>query len=90
MDMSGEHQHAHGSYRGHVLPGSMFLIWSVWWTLNLMARYLICQKTKRQFISRPWFFWKWRPTVLVEPLLKILLPGLGILVELRLGHKAWR
>jgi hypothetical protein len=85
---AGEAYHAHGGYFGHVLPGLMFLLWSSWWTLNLMARWLHCTKTKRQFVSRAWFLWKGRG--LIEPILKIVLPSFGILVELRLGHKAWR
>ena len=26
---------AHGTWEGHVLPGSFFLIWSTWWLVSI-------------------------------------------------------
>ena len=32
----GEISHpAHGTWEGHVLPGSFFLIWSTWWLISI-------------------------------------------------------
>lgn len=33
MDM-----HKHGAFDGHVLPGSLFVVWSLWWTFMLIVR----------------------------------------------------
>ena len=143
---------AHGTWEGHVLPGSFFLIWSSWWFLSnfrcgkpakhgcLLAvstalrvctcmleqhdlqgagavalplpvseagsaccirstsvpraaacRLYLRSSTKFPYSSRSWYEWPWRPRLLaLEPWLKVLLPFLGINMELWAGHVSYR
>lgn len=81
---------AHGSYPGHALPGSFFIIWSVWWMFSVYAEYLTKQRARKAFRSKTWYPWPYKPCRNFEPCVKLFASVLGALVELRLGHDAWR
>lgn len=35
-----------GSFKGHALPGTFFIIMGIWWTLKCILKY-VCRKHKR-------------------------------------------
>jgi hypothetical protein len=78
--------HKHGSWGGHVLPGVLFLVLGLWWTLASAASFH--QKRRTPFRSQPW--WPFTPAaatqynrlVMLEPLLLTALPLAGVFVEL--------
>jgi hypothetical protein len=84
--------HKHGSFAGHILPGSFFLLWGVWWCLAASAEWHQRARVARgdaavAFRARAWWplashksgsaWW-----VTLEPRLKALLPLAGVVVEL--------
>jgi hypothetical protein len=89
--------HRHGSFSGHVLPGSFFLLWGVWWCLTASAEWHQRARSARgdavAFRARPW--WPLAPHkgssawwVMLEPRLKALLPLAGVVVELWCGARS--
>ncbi len=72
----------------------MFIIWATYWTYSIFTQYLTKQKTallqRRAFRSQAWYPWPYWPVPHLEPIIKVVLSVLGVLVELRLGHSAWR
>ncbi|KAK9803119.1 hypothetical protein WJX73_006959 [Symbiochloris irregularis] len=81
---------AHGTWEGHVLPGSFFLIWSTWWLFSNFRLYLR-SSTKFPYISRSWYEWPWWVrSVPLEPLFKVVFPFIGINMELWAGHVSYR
>lgn len=99
----GSYYYTHGAFLGHIVPGLFFAIWGTWWLIALFDTYLtaMAMATHRssspsagQFSSKPWyrvFFGPlWLRRMPLEPLLKVFLPGMGILGELWLGHESWR
>eukprot|EP00884_Botryococcus_braunii_P016911 jgi/Botrbrau1/3903/Bobra.0183s0124.1 len=81
---------AHGTWPGHVLPGSFFLIWSMWWLFSVFKLQLEAS-TKAPFRSRAWYRAPWGSrTAALEPFLKVALPFVGINAELWAGHVSYR
>ncbi len=75
-------------------PGAMFLLWSSYWLFSLLFAH-VRQQAQAQAtrgagppprVSHPWYTWPWWPGPLVEPVCKLLLASLGVLVELWIGH----
>lgn len=68
-------------------------IWGVWWTIATFYEHLSAQAGGKGFRSRPWhpvFFGSARVRRLpLEPIFKIVLPAIGILGELWLGHESY-
>lgn len=90
----GSYYYTHGAFLGHIVPGTMFVILGLWWMFSLYSEFLRCTLRRRPFASRTWYYLpvgsKAVRRLPLEPLLKMLLPFLGILGELWLGHPSWR
>lgn len=86
--------YTHGAFLGHVVPGSFFIVWGSWWALSLFHSFIRSRMQRRPFRSRAWFALPLGPAWLqqapLEPALKVLLPSIGALGELWLGHESWR
>ncbi|KAL7646431.1 UNVERIFIED_CONTAM: hypothetical protein RMT77_003344 [Armadillidium vulgare] len=41
-----------GSFMGHIVPGTFFLIFSLWWTWSVFHKYFICLKESKEFARR--------------------------------------
>ncbi|GAB1597320.1 transmembrane protein 45B-like [Argonauta hians] len=80
-----------GTFGGHILPGSFFLIFALWDTIQIYNRYFQCRKRNARFTSTVTFpclclcgrLKKWP----VESILKIVLVFIGISGEVITG---WR
>ncbi|PRW44434.1 Transmembrane 45B [Chlorella sorokiniana] len=90
----GSYRYTHGAWLGHMVPGAFFLAWGAWWALMLYARYVRCLAAKRPFRTQAWSRLPVGPPRLraapLEPLVKVVLPLLGVLGELWLGHESYR
>ena len=80
---------AHLPPAGHILPGSIFVIWGAWWAYNVCVSILRASPS-RPYKAQPWFRVGWRRLAALEPLTKVLLPFLAISVELYWDHKDYR
>lgn len=74
--------------------GLLFLIWGLYWLLSILRLHMVQQRVRGGAaapVSRPWYpFPAWQQVPL-EPMMKVALPLLGVLVELSpLGHGEWR
>lgn len=69
-------------------------VWGAWWALTTFARYLSCLERKQPFRTHGWQRLPVGPSRLrgapLEPLVKLVLPLVGILGELWLGHDSYR
>ena len=87
-----------GTFSGHMAPGAFLVLWALWWASQSFASYHRGKQDGSGYMSRAWWrggkrdgsgyrraWWRgfWAP---VEPLLKVLGPPVGVLVELRLDH----
>ena len=90
----GSYYYTHGAFLGHIVPGSFFIIWGVYWLLATFHAYLQASALRRQFSPRSWYLCPWGTAWLrafpLEPVIKIVLPSIGILGEVWLGHPSWR
>ena len=75
-----------GTFRGHLLPGLLFIFWGLWWTYHIFRSQLQRRICGDSFLSQGWYPGLNRWTWALEPVLKVFGPPLGILVELRLDH----
>ena len=71
-----------GTWKGHFWPGLVFTCWALWWAWQSFACYHRGKRDGSGYVSRAW----WQGCWSLEPLLKILGPPIGVLVELRLDH----
>ena len=99
----GSYYYTHGAFLGHIVPGLFFAVWGTWWLFALFDTYLNAMALSShrssststlQFTSKPWyrvFFGPlWLRRMPLEPMLKVILPFIGILGELWIGHESWR
>lgn len=90
----GSYYYTHGAFLGHIVPGSFFLIWGIYWVLATFHAYLQTAAARRSFFPRAWYLCPWGTSWMrqlpLEPIIKIVLPCIGILGELWLGHPSWR
>ncbi|GAB4813862.1 hypothetical protein N2152v2_000908 [Parachlorella kessleri] len=90
----GSYYYIHGAFLGHVVPGTFFIVWGTWWMVAGFQFYLVSLANKQSFKSRSWYRWPWAPRVIqqlpLEPIVKVVLPSLGILGELWAGHESYR
>mmetsp|Transcript_10178 Transcript_10178/g.30607 ORF Transcript_10178/g.30607 Transcript_10178/m.30607 type:complete len:322 (+) Transcript_10178:368-1333(+) len=75
----------HGAFLGHVVPGSMFVIWGSWWIFACM-REQILSSPERPYRSKAWFQLPLLPKIPLEPVLKIFGCFIGIVGELWFGQ----
>ncbi|KAK7108713.1 hypothetical protein V1264_016397 [Littorina saxatilis] len=76
-----------GSFIGHAVPGSFFFLFGLWWLIQVMRRHFLCRQTRQRFRSTLLY-----PVtccsgprmreVTVEPFVKMVLSGCGIVVEI--------
>ncbi|RMZ54046.1 hypothetical protein APUTEX25_002623 [Auxenochlorella protothecoides] len=78
-----------GSWQGHILPGSVFVMWGAWWAYNVCLAVLKANHS-RPYAAQPWFRMGLKRFYWMEPLLKIILPPLAVSVELYFDHTAFR
>jgi hypothetical protein len=71
-----------GTWKGHVWPGLIFVFWALWWAVQSFRAYLQGRADGSGYRSRAW----WPGLYMLEPMLKIIGPPFGILIELRLDH----
>lgn len=85
-----------GTYWGHVIPGAFFLVYGFWWTFTTNLNYFYdrgtsprqaqssrnAQKREHDLNKRSWLPLPWWPRIVIEPAIKVLLPLLGMLLEL--------
>ncbi|PSC75597.1 Transmembrane 45B [Micractinium conductrix] len=90
----GRYHYPNGGWNGHMLPGSFFLAWGLWWTVCTFGTYLQSLAARRPFRTAGWQRLPWGARALrnapMEPFVKLILPVAGILGELWLGHEAFR
>ena len=85
----GHHMGAHGSYAGHAIPGAFFIVWSSYWVFSIFRLYHTRQLAKKGFRGKTFYPWPYQGSPLVEPIMKLVLPLIGSLIELRIGHDSW-
>lgn len=76
-----------GSFIGHAVPGSFFIMFGVWWLTQVMRRYFRCRQRGTLFRSTLTYDVRVCPgrrmqNVPVESLVKIIACFLGIIVEI--------
>ena len=75
-----------GSFIGHALPGSFFLVAGLWWFVHVILEYK--DRLKLSISSEPQRSWKSVPATRclrkmpLEPLAKIIAAAVGICAEL--------
>ncbi|UJR17098.1 hypothetical protein I4U23_003995 [Adineta vaga] len=78
-----------GTFVGHLIPGSIFLILSVWWTYSAWLRYFICQQRQRSYyvsLSFPLHCCGSRIAKLpIEAIFIIISTSVGIITEISAG-----
>ena len=80
-----------GTYAGHVIPGSFFIIYGLWWLFVSYSQYFYFRGTRagrnvtkrdNELRRRSWVTLPCLPRFHIEPACKIILPLLGIIIEL--------
>jgi hypothetical protein len=78
-----------GTFAGHIIPGSIFLILSFWWTYSAWLRYFVCRQRHRSYyvsLSFPLHCCGSRAAALpIEALFIIIATSVGIATELSTG-----
>lgn len=77
-----------GSFAGHALPGSFFIVFGLWWTISPLHRYFTCMRRKVPFKSTPTYpmsCGRFNLT-LIEPVLKITVVIIGLFGEIYTGY----
>ena len=72
-----------GTWKGHMVPGVVFVCWALWWASQAFRSYLRRERSI-SYESKAW----WRGFWCIEPVLKVF-AGFGVLVELRLDHDSF-
>uniref|UniRef100_A0A0B6ZZ84 Transmembrane protein 45B n=1 Tax=Arion vulgaris TaxID=1028688 RepID=A0A0B6ZZ84_9EUPU len=75
-----------GDLKGHLLPGSLFLLYGIWWCIGALRRYLMCRKAGTRYISTATFPFPCSCGKLgtwpIEGIAKIALPAFGMIAEI--------
>ena len=84
---AGHEGHGHGgSWAGHMLPAAFFTIWGLWWAVHAGIRVAAAGARRSAYVPLAWYPLRvpgfGSKLVLLEPLLKVGLPGIGIFCEL--------
>ncbi|XP_013419193.1 transmembrane protein 45B [Lingula anatina] len=88
-----------GNFKGHILPGSFFIAFGIWWTINIWVNYFRAQdrKKKRPFQCRLIYPVASNCTRLKcchsgsicwEGIVKVVVTGIGIVGEFSYGYDA--
>lgn len=74
-----------------MLPGAFFILWSLWWFVNVSCIYIHRTQRKNAFAAQAHYRLPLLPEVQLEPIGKVVLPLIGIAGELYLSHHLrWR
>ena len=80
-----------GSFGGHALPGSFFMVFGLWWTFQTYRRYFITKKNRGGFRCTPTtkcdFLCGCAQNYEIEGLLKVILVSIGAILELWTGFR---
>ena len=72
-----------GSFLGHVLPGSLFIAFAVWWTILITRRWIVCSRIGAPFVNTASYHcWGVTSRISMEGFFKILVTSVGIIGEL--------
>ncbi|XP_071523429.1 transmembrane protein 45B-like [Panulirus ornatus] len=80
-----------GSFMGHVLPGSFFTMFGLWWAYNIFQRYHLCQRVGRTtqdnghrptYTNTSTFPFSCYPGLPLEGILKVAVTTIGMTGEL--------
>ena len=81
-----------GNVTGHVVPGTFFILFGIWWLFNVLLDSLTPSKAEGAsqassgYRSRTWYACCIKRNLPVEPWLKFLAGSVGIVMELSGGH----
>lgn len=78
--------HSTGSWKGHVWPGVIFIVWALHWWVSAV----VLSKKNRGHVSRTWYPLFIKYLSYTEPILKVVGPFVGLALELRLDHNEWQ
>lgn len=70
-----------GAYQGHMLPGVLFVMWSVHWLQGSMRHFFACKRSNMSYQSLPHYGLPGVPPWPLEPLVKIAMALLGATLE---------
>ncbi|XP_033740157.1 transmembrane protein 45B-like [Pecten maximus] len=78
-----------GNFGGHALPGSFFILFALWWTVQMFHRYYNCRQRNTRFVSTPTYpctclcgkLAEWP----LEPVVKIFFVTIGFCLEIYTG-----
>jgi hypothetical protein len=65
----------------------VFIVWGCWWAYAAAAAHLWRHGSQRGYRARSWYPVALRGLWFLEPALKLLLPVLGVSIELLLDHQ---
>ncbi|BFZ10162.1 hypothetical protein BsWGS_13201 [Bradybaena similaris] len=75
-----------GDLKGHLLPGSLFFLYGLWWAVGAIKRYLVCRRAGTRYISSATFACPWAcgrcGSWPIESIVKIALSSFGMLAEI--------
>ena len=78
-----------GTFAGHLIPGSIFLMLSFWWSYSAWLRYFVCRQHRRLYyvsLSFPVYCCGSRASALpIEGIFIILTTSIGIITEMGAG-----
>ena len=78
-----------GSFGGHALPGSFFIIFSVWWTWRIFSRFYNCRRNNTRFTATAIYNCPFLPGRLkewpMEGVVKIFFVFVGFSLEIYTG-----
>ena len=82
-------ERSHKSSAGHVIPGSLFLLWGLYWAQASFRRHIKSQHSGRGYISKPWYPVLAPGSFLfaLEPFLKLISAPIGLSIELYFDSK---
>lgn len=79
-----------GNFGGHALPGSFFIVFSLWWTVQMFNRYYTCLRRNTRFKSTPTYQLlcqcRNKQEFPIEPFFKLFLASVGIFLEIYTGY----
>lgn len=73
-----------GTFIGHALPGSFFLIFAIWWATQLPRRWVVCKAKGIPFINTLAYPMPWRccSKLPIEGIIKVVATSIGMAAEM--------
>ncbi|XP_023331184.1 transmembrane protein 45B [Eurytemora carolleeae] len=76
-----------GSFMGHVLPGTFFISFSLWWMVSIYRRYFESRLSKRKYFNSSSFRCNCLSNFPLEAVIKLTLISIGIVGETVTGFQ---